>query len=331
MRSAYGFTYATGYLLFAPLSDRWVFWGLAIAYTALTFVIVTQIPEFELAFDKGVILKQLLILLSLSLLAVLGSGFIREYEIYSQTEPEIEQEVNFVRHFLQLGINGSIIIYDLDGDRFYEHNPNRNNSAFLPASTFKIPNSLIALETRVIQDDVAVLTWDGIERGFNGSLIEEWNQDLNIRLAFKYSAVWFYQVLARKIGHQKMQDFVNKIQYGNQNIGSKEDIDRFWLDGELRITPKQQIEFLRRLYQNDLPFSQRTIDLVKDIAIAEQTPDYVLRGKTGWASNVGWYVGYLEQNDNVYFFATNIDMDSENAIAARIEVTRLCLQDLELL
>ncbi len=275
-------------------------------------------------------MKKLLSLLLVAVLAILGSWLVTEHRVYSQ-EPEPQQMVNFRRHFEQLGIDGSIIIYDLNGDFVYEHNPNRNNSAFLPASTYKIPNSLIALETGVIKDDVVVLTWDGIERGFNGAPIEEWNQDLNLRLAFKYSAVWFYQVLARRIGHQRMQDFVNKIEYGNQNIGSPEDIDRFWLEGELRITPKQQIEFLRRLYQNDLPFSQRNIDLVKDIAIAEQIPNYVLRGKTGWASNVGWYVGYLEQNDNVYFFATNLDMNSETDPAARIEVTRLCLQDLGLL
>ena len=279
-------------------------------------------------------MKKLLSLLLLLVLAVVSSWFVYEHRVYSQTEPEIEQTLNFQRNFEQLGVNGSIIIYDLNGDRFYQHNPNRNNAAFLPASTYKIPNSLIALETGVIKDDVAVLTWDGIERGFNGSPFAQWNQDLNIRLAFKYSAVWFYQVLARRIGHQRMQDFVNQIEYGNQNIGTEEDIDKFWLEGKLRITPQQQIEFLRRLYQNDLPFDQRTMDLVKDIAIAEQTPDYVLRAKTGWAASVtpsiGWYVGYLEQNDNVYFFATNLDMDSENALAARLEVTRLCLQDLGL-
>ncbi len=275
-------------------------------------------------------MKKLLSLLLLLVLVGVGSGFVAGNRAYSQTKPEIEQKVDFKQHFEQLGVNGSIIIYDLNQNNFYQHNPSRNNTTFLPASTYKIPNSLIALETGVIKDDVAVLTWDGIERGFNGSLLPQWNQDLNIRLAFKYSAVWFYQVLARKIGHERMQDYVNKIEYGNRQIGGKEDIDKFWLSGELRITPQEQITFLRRLYQNDLPFSQRTIDLVKDIAIAEQTPNYILRGKTGWADSVGWYVGYLEQNNNVYFFATNLEMTSNTAPTARLEITRLCLQDLGL-
>lgn len=280
-------------------------------------------------------MKKIINLILLLFLTTLGSYLVTQHPVYSQTEPNIEQQADFSQQFKSLGVNGSILIYDLNQDLFYQHNPDRNNTAFLPASTYKIPNSLIALETGVIQNDVNILTWDGIERGLADAPIDEWNQDLNMRLAFKYSAVWFYQVLARKIGHQRMQDFVTKIQYGNQNIGGKEDIDQFWLEGELSITPRQQIDFLRRLQQNDLPFAQKNIDLVKDIAIAEETDNYVLRGKTGIATSVtpqiGWYVGYLEQNNNVYFFATNIDVVNDQDIAARLEVTKLCLQDLGLL
>ena len=243
---------------------------------------------------------------------------------YSQIE--VEQSNNFERHFQSLGIEGSIIIYDLNGDISYQHNPQRNKTAFLPASTYKIPNSLIALETGVINSDVDVLTWDGIERD-----LPQWNRDLNLRLAFKYSAVWFYQILARRIGHQKMQHYVSKIEYGNRDIGAAADIDNFWLSGELRITPQQQIDFLRRLYQNDLPFTQKNINLVKDIAIAEQTSDYTLRVKTGLTDEVGWYIGYLEQNNNVYFFATNIDAVNLEDYTVRSQVTKLCLQDLSLL
>ena len=182
-------------------------------------------------------MKKLLHLLFLLVIVLVSSLILPEHFVYSQESP-VEQTVNFRQHFERLGVNGSIIIYDLDRDSLYQHNPTRNDTSFLPASTYKIPNSLIALETRIIQDDVSVLTWDGIERGFNDSPIEVWNQDLNLRLAFKYSAVWFYQVLARRIGYDMMQEFVSKIEYGNQNIGKSADIDRFWLEGELSITPK---------------------------------------------------------------------------------------------
>jgi beta-lactamase class D len=283
-------------------------------------------------------MKKIISLLLLITLTTFGCYLVVQFPAYSQANSNIEaqkQQVGFSKHFKSLGVNGSIIIYDLNQDLFYQHNRDRNDTAFLPGSTYKIPNSLIALETGVIQNDVDVLTWDGITRGLADAPIDEWNQDLNMRLAFKYSAVWFYQVLARKVGHQRMQNFVTKISYGNQNIGGKEDLDKFWLEGELRITPRQQIDFLRRLQQNDLPFARKKIDLVKDIAIAEQTSSYVLRGKTGWVTavtpQIGWYVGYLEQNDNVYFFATNIDLVTDKDVAARLEVTKLCLQDLGLL
>jgi beta-lactamase class D len=159
----------------------------------------------------------------------------------------------------------------LVNQKHYEHNPSRNTQFFSPASTFKILNALVSLETGVIRDDIAVLTWDGVEREFPA-----WNRDTNLRQAFKDSTVWFYQVLARKNGHQRMQKFIDQVGYGNRQIGTPAQIDRFWLDGSLQITPKQQIEFLQRLHKNTLPFSQRTLDLVKDIMIVERTPEYTL-------------------------------------------------------
>lgn len=250
--------------------------------------------------------------------------------LLAPSTPAIAQRINLARPFQELGIDGSIIIYDRDRNQWYQHNPERNAMAFFPASTFKILNALISLETGVVRDDVAVLTWDGIERE-----VAVWNQDTNLRQAFKNSTVWFYQVLARKVGHQRMQEWVNRVGYGDRHIGTPDRIDHFWLDGPLRITPKQQVEFLQRLERNDLPFSQRTLDLVKDIMVFERTPTYTLRAKTGWAVSVdpdiGWFVGYLEQNNNAYFFATNIAMPTADMAAKRIEVTRRSLQALGLL
>lgn len=239
-------------------------------------------------------------------------------------------QVNFGRVFQEFGVNGSIIIYDSSKNKVYEHNSPRNSTAFFPASTFKVLNTLIALETGVIKDDVDVLAWDGIKRE-----IDVWNQDTNLRQAFKNSTVWFYQVLARKIGSERMQKFINQVGYGNQQIGKPENIDQFWLKGPLQITPKQQIEFLQKVHDGKLPFSQRNLNLLKDIMIVEQTPNYTLRGKTGWATstnpNIGWFVGYLEQNNQVYYFATNIDMANVKLAPARIKITRRCLEKLGLL
>jgi beta-lactamase class D len=265
-----------------------------------------------------------------------NSNFFRKKNQLSQSTSKVSvNKIDFREIFKQLGVEGSIVIYDQSNNKFYEHNPPRNSKAFSPASTFKILNTLVALETGVIRDDRTVLTWDGIKRKHADIEVKAWYLDTNLRQAFKDSTIWFYQVLARKVGGERMQNFINQAGYGNQQIGTVEQIDKFWLEGPLEITPKQQIEFLQKLHGEKLPFSQRSLNLLKDIMIVEQTPNYILRGKTGWVDklnpNIGWFVGYLEQNNQVYFFATNIDMPSPKLAKSRIEITRRCLKMLGLL
>jgi beta-lactamase class D len=280
----------------------------------------------------SIALVSLLSIISI-LFQTMATGTIPKSILETPPPINITQNINFGRHFQDLGVEGSITIYNLQKDRIFQHNPQRNRTPFPVASTFKILNSLIALETKVISDEIAVLTWDGITREFPG-----WNRDLNMREAFKLSAVWFYQVLARRVGYERMVKWITQAGYGNQEIGDKDDIDRFWLNGKLQITPEEQIQFLRRLYQNNLPFSERSLSIVKDIMIVEKTPNYTIRAKTGWfgfgddrKQQIGWYVGYIEKGENIYFFATNIDMRNEKDPANRIELTRRCFKDLGVL
>ena len=273
--------------------------------------------------------------LTISLLVYSAQVALTAPQIPSAATPRVSlvKDINFSNHFQALKVTGSTIIYDAKTDRTYQHNPQRNQTAFLPASTFKILNALISLETKVVPDELAILTWDGIDRN-----PPEWNRDLNMKEAMKLSAVWFYQVLARRVGHDRMQKWVTQVDYGNHQIGAKQDIDNFWLQGKLRITPQAQIQFLRRLHQDNLPFSKRSIALVKEIIITEQTPEYTIRSKTGFTGfdpgiepRIGWYVGYVEKGKNVYFFATNIDIRTKADLVARQEVTRQCLHDLGVL
>jgi beta-lactamase class D len=274
-----------------------------------------------------------MIVFSITIVMSSVQSFANTTHVTSLNYGNLTQNIDFSRHFRNLGVEGSILIYDSNRDRTYQHNPLRNATAFLPASTFKILNSLIALETKVIADEKAILTWDGIERQ-----VPEWNRDLNMREAIKLSAVWFYQVLARRVGHEQMQKWIAQVGYGNQQIGNKEDIDKFWLEGKLRITPQQQIQFLRRFARKDLPFSPRTLSIVKDIMAIKKTTKYTMYGKTGWVGSdgkvtpqIGWYVGYLEKGKDTYFFATNIEIRNKKDAAARMELTRLCLKDLALI
>lgn len=218
---------------------------------------------------------------------------------------------NLEKNFQEAKSDGCFVLYDLKRDRYIRYNSNRCQKRFIPASTFKIFNSLVALETKAIADENTVILWDGVSREFS-----LWNQDQNMRTAFARSVVWFYQDLARKIGKERMKKYIQIVGYGNQDIQPK--IDSFWLDGNLRISPDEQIKFLVRLYQEDLPFSNAVMKTVKDIMVIERKDSYILSGKTGWSrspdgrNNLGWYVGYLEKDNNVYFYALNFENQDPN-------------------
>jgi len=239
-----------------------------------------------------------------------------------------EEKQNLGHFFKEADVTGCFLLYDLNENKYIGYNLKRANTPFLPASTYKIFNSLIALETSVVQNENEVIKWDGVDRGSR-----EWNKDLSMREAFKYSAVWFYQEMARRIGEERMQQYLNMVNYGNRSMEGG--IDQFWLDGGLRITPKEQIEMLVKLYRNELPFSQKTIAVVKDIMTEEKTNEYVLRAKTGWGGTVkpqvGWWVGYLEKEKNVYLFAINIDVNKNEDAKARKSVTKSILRELAII
>lgn len=226
---------------------------------------------------------------------------------------------------------GCFLLYDLKQKEYTRYHPERCRTRFLPASTFKIANTLIGLETGVITGKDFSLKWDGVDRK-NAN----WNRDLDLKTAFQVSAVWFYQEVARRIGEKRMQTYLKKLKYGNGDISGG--IDQFWLTGGLRISPEEQVAFLQRIYHHQLPVSRRSMDILKEVMVLEKTPDYTLRGKTGWATppgqNLGWFVGYLEREGNVYFFATYIEAPEpapDNFIQARRAITEKVLRDLQLL
>jgi len=202
--------------------------------------------------------------------------------------------------FEKYGYIGSFIMLDLKTNEKFYYNKERCSERFSPASTFKIPNSLIALETGVASGKDFTLKWDGKQR-----FLSEWNKDHTLSTAIKYSVVWYYQELARRIGHDRMKEYINKIDYGNNNINGA--IDKFWLNDTLKISQEEQIAFLKKLNRNELPFSEKAMNTVKEIMLRNDNEDYKIFAKTGGAKEVGWYVGWVEANNNTYIFALNIE------------------------
>jgi beta-lactamase class D len=202
------------------------------------------------------------------------------------------------------GLSGAILLFDPQQNTYYSNDFEWTDRGYLPASTFKIPNSIIALETGVVEDDSTLFKWNGESRR-----LSIWERDMVFRDAFHLSCVPCYQDIARRVGVERMRANLDKLQYGNMVFDSA-GIDLFWLEGDSRISPYQQIDFLVRFYRSELPISQRTESIMKRLMVVEETEEYKLSGKTGWSirngNNNGWFVGYLEIEGEVYFFATNV-------------------------
>ncbi len=229
------------------------------------------------------------------------------------------------------------MLRDNNHESIHYYNKERCIQRFEPASTFKIFNSLVALETAVAPDDQLVIKWDGITRWR-----PEWNKDMNMREAFKVSCVPYYQEIARRIGPGRMQHYLDTVKYGNMKMEGS--IDTFWLNNSLQISADEQTGFVKKLYFAELPFAERTQRIVKTLMLQEQTPAYNLYYKTG-TGRVGdkyiyWVVGFVERIEHVkepegsmnksdvreypYFFAQNFEMPvtdtSKDWLKVRIEL-----------
>lgn len=190
--------------------------------------------------------------------------------------------------------------------KFTVYNLSRyRDSSYLPASTFKIVNSLIGLQTGKITNDSMVIKWDSIKRR-----VDDWNQDLTMYKAFRVSAVPYYQEVARRIGRDTMQLWLDSLNYGTKKIRTT--IDTFWLDNSLKITPDEELGLVKRLYFNQLPFFKSYQEMIKRAMLFEDNANYRLGYKTGWGfkengNAIGWITGWIEENNHPYFFVLNIE------------------------
>ena len=235
---------------------------------------------------------------------------------------------SLAKHFLDDGTVGTFVGYKIDDYLIIASDKNRSGEAKQPASTFKIPNSLIALETGVVEDpDKDVFKWDGVTRP-----IEAWNKDHTLRSAIAASVVPVYQEIARRIGAVRMQKYVDLFDYGNRDIGGG--IDQFWLTGALRIDPMQQVDFVDRLRRGALPVSKRSQDLVRDILPVTKVGDAIIRAKSGLLGaehgepSLGWMVGWAEKGSAQTVFALNMDCNEPRLIPERMVLTQACLKDI---
>jgi beta-lactamase class D len=230
---------------------------------------------------------------------------------------------NSLKHFFDENhVTGTFAVFNNGTGEFTVYNLKRyRDSAFLPASTFKIVNSLIGLQTGKIANDSMIIKWDGIERP-----VKAWNKDLSMYEAFRVSAVPYYQEIARRIGRDTMQFWLDSLSYGTKKITTK--IDTFWLDNSLKITPDEELGLVKRLYFRQLPFFDTYEDIVKRAMLFEDNSNYKLSYKTGWGQNekgnqLAWVVGWIEENKHPYFFVLNFESADANADIPAIRMKML--------
>ncbi len=225
-------------------------------------------------------------------------------------------------------INATIIISSLKSGKEYIINKERSGVGFLPASTFKIPNTLIALQEGAIEDENEIIKWDGTDKGN-----PQWHKDQSLKEAFPSSCVWFYQELAKRVGNENYLAYLSDLNYGNKRTGAR--VEDFWLEGDIRISATEQISFLKKVYNEEFNFDKAYYAILKDIMIEESNSQYTLRGKRGWAQRVkpqiGWYVGYVETSEDTWFFACNLDINSESDAEYRKALVMDYFRDLKII
>jgi len=256
---------------------------------------------------------------------------------FTSKNDEVLVRQDFKKYFDECNVEGAIAIYDHKNHTWILSDTVATRKETLPASTFKIINLLIALETKTIASENDIVKWPGSTDTLKYDYRPNIYHDITVKEAFEVSAGWAFIELAKKIGKDNYKKYLTLCHYGNINL-SQTDPD-FWNFGAFGISPINQVEFLKKLYEEKLPFSKRNIEIVKKVMITEQNNDYTIHSKTGWTRendiNTGWWVGYIESKNGTYFFATRLLQDrklnASNFGNCRKEITKSVFKNLNVI
>lgn len=259
--------------------------------------------------------------------AIILSCVIYLPSLMSCTVNKAKMDNGLKKYFDSRNVEGCFTMLNNADGEIRVYNMELDTMRMTPASTFKIVNSLIALETGAATDDNMVIPWDGEKRWK-----DDWNKDMDMKEAFKVSSVPYYQELARRIGMDTMKRWIDSISYGNKRITTE--IDSFWLNNDIKISPDEQLGLMKKLYFDQLPFRKSVQQTVRNLMLQEDNTAYKLSYKTGWGfdeagHSIGWVTGWIEENRHVYFFVTLVksadkDVDMRKV---RIDITKDILKE----
>ncbi len=248
--------------------------------------------------------------------------------------PRIVQRSDLQKLFAAAGTSGTMVVrQEGDRSRLVVVGDSRSRRRFLPSSTFKIPNSLIAIDAGIASGASQAYPGPNPNHLVAGEpfLPVACEGDLTLRLAFVNSCIPIYQQIAREVGRPAYRWAMRSLRYGNRNVSSAP-VDEFWLEGPFAISVREQVRFLERFRRGRLPVSRHARREVRSMMLVEDTPDYQLRAKTGYVFSTrpsrGWWVGWVRRDDRTSTFALNLDITEPEHAAARVEVGRRILERL---
>jgi beta-lactamase class D len=228
----------------------------------------------------------------------------------------VTEDNSLQKYFDENKVTGTFGLFDNAQGQFTIYNVTRfSDSVYLPASTFKIVNSLIGVEIGRVQDSSTVFKWDSVVHPKR----TECDRDMTMYDAFRISCPPWYQQLARRIGKDTMQHWLDTLGYA-QRYGKfviKNNLDTFWLDNSAKVTADEQLGLVKKLYFDQLPFTKRSHRIVRNMMLWENNANYKLSYKTGWGSTekghqLGWIIGWIEENKHPYFFALQLESPDSN-------------------
>jgi bla regulator protein BlaR1 len=231
--------------------------------------------------------------------------------------------IDLSEHFT--GYDGSFVLYDIQADQYQIYNKDKSTLRVSPNSTYKIYSALFGLESNLISGENSTIKWNGTKYPF-----DSWNSEQNLKTAMKNSVTWYFQELDKRNQAGIIHSYLKRINYGNSDMSGG--INQFWLESSLKISPVEQVQLLKDLYTNQFGFKEKNIQTVKEAIKLEEKNDEILSGKTG-TGNVngneinGWFIGYVENRENMYFFATNIQNEENASGKKAAEITLSILRD----
>lgn len=249
--------------------------------------------------------------------------------IVSCSPNNVKEDNSLGNFFKDAKSEGCFALFDNATGNFTVYNLERyRDSTYSPGSSFNLVTALVGLQTGIIPNDSMVVKSDSAHQE-----VPEWNGDLSMYRAFRVSSVPYFQEIARRIGNDTMQFWVDSLAYGNKLI--KGSVDSFYLNNTIKLTPDEQLGLVKRLYFNQLPFYRLNQEIVKRAMLMEDRPEYKLSyvvgdGRKADGTPLSWVTGYIEENNHPYLFVLNMESKdpTANLRTARIPIVKGILDKL---